>query len=119
MKNYYKVSIKGLLLSLLILLMACNTVEKTEISDSASAMSTIREYARSNGDTPEPQIKDYNDATVRGVDNNETLTEINNVLEEEEIGADDIQAPTDIQMLLYDRDILDRYPDVQTPTPMP
>ena len=107
MKNYYKVLIRGLLLSLLMLLMACGTVETTKVSDSANAMSTIREYARTNGDAPKPQIQDYNDATVKGVDNNETLNEINEVLKEDEIGVDEIQNPTDIQSLLYERDILE------------
>ena len=109
MKNYYKVTIRALLLPLLMLLMACGTTETTKVSDSANAMSTIREYARTNGKATEPQIKDYNDASVRGVDKNSTVIEINNVLKEDEIGAEDIQTPTDIQMLLYERDILEYY----------
>jgi hypothetical protein len=109
--------------------MACGTTETTKVSDSANAMSTIREYARTNGETTEPQIQDYNDATVRGIDKNSTVIEINNVLKEDEIGAEEIQTPTDIQMLLYDRDILERYNENETvgstgnpavtPTPAP
>jgi len=124
MKNYYKVLLRGLLLSLLMFLIACGEVTTTEVSDTATAMSTIREYARTNGNTTEPKIQDYNDATVRGIDNNETLREINEVLKENDIRADDVQTPTDIQMLLYDRDILDKYPDnttgvVGSPAPVP
>jgi len=124
MKNYYKVLLRGFLLSLLMFLIACGTVETTKVSDTATAMSTIREYARTNGNTTEPKIQDYNDATVRGIDNNETLREINDVLKEDDIGADDVQEPTDIQLLLYDRDILDKYPNnttgvVGSPAPVP
>ena len=107
MKFKFLILSMTLLFSTLILLTSCGTTEKIEVSDSANAMSIIRKYARTNGNTTEPTIEDYKDATVIGVDNNETLAKINEVLREDEIGADEIQNPTDIQTLLYERDILD------------
>ncbi len=115
--KFFSLAILTLLFSTLILLTSCGTTEKTKISDSANAMSIIREYARTNGMTKMPQIKDYQDAGVRGVESNEILVEINNVLKEDEIGEDEIQTPADIQVLLYERDILDIPASVESSSP--
>ena len=115
----FKFIMTTLLFSMLLILTSCGSSSSTtEVSVSENAMSTIREYARTNGDAPKPQIKDYNDAGVRGVDNNETLIKINNVLKEEEIGANEVQIATDIQMLLYERDILNLL-DEESSVPVP
>ena len=119
MKMKFKFIMTTLLFSMLLILTSCGSSSSTtEVSVSENAMSTIREYARTNGDAPKPQIKDYNDAGVRGVDNNETLIKINNVLKEEEIGANEVQIATDIQMLLYERDILNLL-DEESSVPVP
>ena len=120
--KFFGLAILTLVFSALILLTSCgSTSETTKISDSANAMSIIREYARTNGMTKMPLIKDYKNAGVRGVENNEILIQINNVLKEEEIGAEEIQSPLDIQVLLYERDILETSDneEVVSPTPVP
>ena len=122
MKNYYKSIMMMLLFSILT---SCGTVETKESSDSTSSMSTIRAYARTNGNSTEPQIQDYQNIGIRGIDNNEILIKINDTLKEEAIGADEVQNPTDVQNLLYERGILEHFSSedsegvIDSPTPTP
>ncbi len=105
MKNYYK-SIMMVIISFSILT-SCGTAETKESSKYANSMSTIKEYARTDGNTTKPQIKDYQNIGINGIDNNKTLTQINDTLKEESIGADEVQNPTEIQTLLSERGILE------------
>ncbi len=88
-----------IVLSSLFLLTACGDRQDSNANKDQQALSTITEYAKSNGSAQAPSLQDYIDAGVQGV-TSENLTNMNQSVKN--LTEEDVDTREEVQTILKD-----------------